>query len=136
MYCVGEEKQLLTFPADKYQSLIPELYTSKTEWSMAMRRHWKHGRKHWKVQPESLPHYILIWIIQLIRVCGSATEYLLKVNNKDTQTRHSYSYLSCRFDIILLTLTIFQYSYYIHWWNIHVKQFILVKLYGWSFLRK
>ena len=34
--------------------------------------------------------------IQLIRVCGSATEYLLKVNKKDSQT----SSLSCRFDLI------------------------------------
>ena len=34
--------------------------------------------------------------IQLIRVCGSATEYLLKANNKDSQT----SSLSCRFDLI------------------------------------
>ena len=55
--------------------------------------HWKHWRKHWKVHPESPPYYILLWIIQLIRVCRSATEYLLKVNNKDSQTRHSYSQL-------------------------------------------
>ena len=79
----------------------PGTLTSKTECSMAMRRHWKHGRKHWKVHPGSLPYYILLWVIQLIRGCGSTTEYLLKVNNNYTQTRHSYSPVSSHVDFIL-----------------------------------
>ena len=32
----------------------------------------------------------IIRTIQLIRVCGSATEYLLKIKNKNSQTRQSY----------------------------------------------
>ena len=89
---------------------------------MSMRRLWKHWTKNWKVYPESLPYYTLLRI-QLIRVWGSATEYLLKVNNKNIQTSHS-------------TLTCFQYSYHRYWWNTHVKQFILVKFYDWRILRK
>ena len=73
--------------------------TSKTEWSMAMRKHRKHWRKHWKVHPESLPYCILSWIIQLIRVCGSATEYLFesitKILKLDART------VSSRVDFVL-----------------------------------
>ena len=65
---------------------------------MAMRRHWKHWRKHWKVHPESLPYYILLWLIQLIGVCGlplnACSKSLTKILKLDTRT------VSSRVDLI------------------------------------
>ena len=65
---------------------------------MAMRRHWKHWRKHWKVHPESLPYYILLWLIQLIGVCGlplnACSKSLTKTLKLDTRT------VSSRVDLI------------------------------------